>query len=136
MLSRESLRRKAFESYLSKLSRMEVSVILFGSRARGETTALSDYDLLVIKRSPDIGVKPHEIEPKLEATVVETTLDKLKEEARYNSLILAAILEGKLILDNLKIQHEIQELRKKLTRQGALVTNKGVYFPKDDTTRP
>ena len=136
MQSRESLRQEAFESYLSKLSKMEVSVILFGSRARGDTTALSDYDLLVIKRSPEIRVKPHEIEPKLEATVVETTPDKLKEETRHNSLILAAILEGKLILDNLKIQHEIQELRKKLTSRGALITKKGVYFPKDDTPRP
>ena len=130
MRLRRDLKQEAFERYLTKLSKMEVSVILFGSRAREEATALSDYDLLVIKGKPEMRIRPHEIEPMLDATVLETTPEELEKKAYHNSLTLAAILEGKLILDNLRINQKLQELRKKLIKQGASINSKGIHFPK------
>ena len=47
---REKARRKLFEEYLRRLSEEPVTVILFGSRARGDYNLLSDYDLLIIYR--------------------------------------------------------------------------------------
>jgi len=47
---REETRRKLFEEYLRRLSEEPVTVIIFGSRARGDYNLLSDYDLLIIYR--------------------------------------------------------------------------------------
>jgi len=50
MRSKERFMEEAFDRYLDGLKGEELTLILFGSRARGEQTALSDYDLFVIKK--------------------------------------------------------------------------------------
>jgi len=108
---------------------MRVSVILFGSRARGDATAASDYDLLVVKEDRALNVAPHLIEPMLDGTVVEVSVDELEERACESLVVLAALLEGKLVLDNLGIRRRLEELRSELVRRGASVDARGVRFP-------
>ncbi len=122
-------KEEAFERYLSRLRGMRVSVILFGSRARGDATAASDYDLLVVKEDKNLEVSPRLLEPMLDATVVEVSVDELEERAFESSLVLAALLEGKLVLDNLGIRRRLEELRSELVKRGASVDAKGVRFP-------
>jgi predicted nucleotidyltransferase len=128
-LSGRCSKEEAFERYVSRLRGMRVSVILFGSRARGDATAASDYDLLIVKEDRALSVAPHLLEPMLDATVVEVCLNELEERACESSLVLAAVLEGKLILDNLGIRRRLEELRSELVRRGASVDARGVRFP-------
>jgi predicted nucleotidyltransferase len=128
-LSVRCSKEEAFERYVSRLRGMRVSVILFGSRARGDATAASDYDLLIVKEDRALSVAPHLLEPMLDATVVEVCLDELEERACESSLVLAAVLEGMLILDNLGIRRRLEELRSELVRRGASVDARGVRFP-------
>ena len=43
-----------FKRYLDGLTEEDITVILFGSRTRGEQTALSDYDLLIIRKQENM----------------------------------------------------------------------------------
>jgi len=124
------LKAEAFQSYVSKLGGERVTLILFGSRARGGHTALSDYDLLVIKENEDIRVKPHEVEPRVDASVFDITAAQLEEMMYWHSVVVAAPLEGRIILDNLGLAARLQELREKALREGASVSRRGVRFPR------
>lgn len=126
---------EAFERYIDGLKGEAVTLILFGSRARGEQTALSDYDLLVIRKRGDEGSAYKNFEPHLSISIFEVWLDELESTAYWNSVVLSALLEGCVILDNLGVGLKLKRLRERLVKEGAYITKKGVKFPKADTQR-
>ena len=90
---REEARRKLFEEYLRRLSEEPVTVILFGSRVRG------DYNLLIIyreRRAP----KPHELGLSLNAQCFLVHESELRERAYDSSVVIADLLEGRILVDN------------------------------------
>ncbi len=89
--------------------------------------ALSDCDLLTIKKDENIKIKPHEIEPLLDASVFEASFKEIEEKVYWNSIILAAILEGKVILDNLSIGSKLINESKGKDCEG-----RGFYIKKRD----
>jgi predicted nucleotidyltransferase len=123
-------REEAFERYLDGLKGEDIALILFGSRARGEQTALSDYDLLAVKRRGSTSSAYKDFEPNLNISIFEVWLDELEPAAHWNSLVLAALLEGRVILDNLGIASELKRLRERLIERGAYISKKGVKFPR------
>jgi predicted nucleotidyltransferase len=121
---------EAFERYLASLKDEAITLILFGSRARGEQTALSDYDLLVIKKREAESSAYRNFDPHLNLSIFEVWLDELESAAYWNSVVLSALLEGQILLDNLGVKGELMRLRERLLREGAYVSKKGVRFPK------
>ena len=121
---REETRRKLFEEYLRRLSEEPVTVILFGSRARGDYNLLSDYDLLIIyreRRAP----KPHELGLSLNAQCFLVHESELRERAYDSSIVIAALLEGRILVDNLNLAEEIRE-------KGAAISRDRVVYPVDN----
>jgi predicted nucleotidyltransferase len=130
MRSKERFIEEAFERYLASLKDEAVTLILFGSRARGEQTAMSDYDLLVIKKRGATSSAYRNFDPRLNVSIFEVWLDELESAAYWNSVVLSALLEGHILLDNLGVKEEFMKLRERLLREGAYVSRKGVRFPK------
>jgi len=130
MRSRERFMEEAFERYLASLKDEAITLILFGSRARGEQTALSDYDLLVIKKRGAASSAYRNFDPHLNLSIFEVWLDELESAAYWNSVVLSALLEGQILLDNLGVKGELMRLRERLLIEGAYVSKKGVRFPK------
>jgi predicted nucleotidyltransferase len=130
MRSKERFMEEAFERYLASLKDEAVTLILFGSRARGEQTAMSDYDLLVIKKRGATSSAYRNFDPRLNVSIFEVWLDELESAAYWNSVVLSALLEGHILLDNLEVKEEFMKLRERLLREGAYVSRKGVRFPK------
>jgi predicted nucleotidyltransferase len=130
MRSKERSIEEAFERYLASLKDEAITLILFGSRARGEQTALSDYDLLVIKKREAESSAYRNFDPHLNLSIFEVWLDELESAAYWNSVVLSALLEGQILLDNLGVKGELMRLREGLLREGAYVSKKGVKFPK------
>jgi predicted nucleotidyltransferase len=123
-------REEAFERYLDALRGEGVTLILFGSRARGEETALSDYDLLVVRGRGCASSAYRDFDPHLNISIFEVWLDELESAAHWNSVVLAALLEGRVILDNLGIATELKRLRERLMERGAYISKRGVKFPR------
>jgi len=130
MKSRGRSTEEAFERYLHGLKEEPLTLILFGSRARGEQTALSDYDLLVIRRRGTTCSAYKNFDPRLNISVFEVWLDELEPAAYWNSIVLSALLEGQVVLDNLGVEEELRRLRERLMREGACISKKGVRFPR------
>jgi predicted nucleotidyltransferase len=83
-----------------------VRIVLFGSRARGEATARSDVDLLVVL--PEVANKRHAAVEVLRALgdlpvaadVVVTTPEELARRGQVNGDVLrAALREGKVVYE-------------------------------------
>jgi len=95
----KKLGRRLFEEYLRRLGEEPVTVILFGSRARGDYNLLSDYDPLIIyreRRAP----KPHELGLSLNAQCFLVHESELRKRAYDSSVVIADLLEGRILVDN------------------------------------
>lgn len=94
-------KEEQFKDYVNSLCSKNYTVILFGSKARGDFKKYSDYDLLVIR----------EDFPKFPPTdAIELHFYKKekvdKEIAEFNTVIIDAFYEGKLLCDKLNIYEE------------------------------
>jgi len=69
--------------------RMAMAVVLFGSRARGDNTPLSDWDLLAIVPTGEYRVEVVSI-----GQVVWLPLDKLDSVLETSMIILDAVFDG------------------------------------------
>ena len=122
---REEARRKLFEEYLRRLSEEPVTVVLFGSRARG------DYDLLIIyreRRAP----KPHELGSSLNAQCFLVHESELRERAYDSSIVIAALLEGRMLVDNLGLADDLKKLAEEIREKGAAISRDRVVYPVDN----
>lgn len=109
---------------LKEASSVGATLILFGSRARGDHSLMSDYDLLAIYR--DMPVKGGGII----VNVFNLKLEELEEEAYRSPLVLSALLTGRVVLDGLGIEGALAELRERLKTAGARVESDRIVMPK------
>lgn len=90
-----------FKEYVAYLCNNNFTVILFGSRARGDFKIYSDYDLLVIGEElprfpPTDAIELHFYKRE--------RIDK--EIAEFNTVVIDAFYEGKLPCDKLNIYED------------------------------
>jgi len=86
--AREEEARRVIE----ELCRKSLVVALFGSRARGDHTPLSDWDLLAVVESGDYKVEHGRV-----GQVVWLPLDKLEEVLEWSMVVLDAVTDAKPI---------------------------------------
>lgn len=113
------------------LSEEPVTVILFGSRARGDYNLLSDYDLLIIyreRRAP----KPHELGLSLNAQCFLVHESELRERAYDSSMVIAALLEGRILVDSLSLADDLKKLAEEIRGKGAAISKDRVVYPVDN----
>ncbi len=106
IIKRSRDKEEAFKWFIRELVRRrpKSTLILFGSRARGEATPLSDYDLLAITDGPLNVEKP----PFVQLFVIDVR-DLELEVRRFNTVLVDAITEGIVLHDGLGIYEEVKE---------------------------
>lgn len=98
-----------FKEYVSYLCEKNYTVILFGSRARGDHKVYSDYDVLVI------GDEFPKFPPTDAIEVHFYRRERVEKEVKdFNTVVIDAFYEGKVLCDNLNIYEEMR--RKVLDR--------------------
>jgi predicted nucleotidyltransferase len=121
--------KKYVDEAVECLKGEKVTAILFGSVARGEQTAISDIDILVIADPEYMSeADKQKFPPKVSAYIVSRT--ELNTLAYTNSLVIAALLEGVVLINNLNIGAELERMKKDLQARGAEVTTKQIRYPK------
>jgi len=99
-------------------------VALFGSRARGDYTPLSDWDLLAVVESGD-----YKVEHRGVGQVVWLPLDKLDDVLEWSMVVLDAVADAKPICGD---REKLEEVRKKVeeyVRRRGLVRTKHGWLP-------
>jgi predicted nucleotidyltransferase len=99
-------------------------VALFGSRARGDYTPLSDWDLLAVVEGGD-----YKVEHRGVGQVVWLPLDKLDEVLEWSMVVLDAVADAKPICGD---REKLEEVRKKVeeyVKRSGLVRTKHGWFP-------
>lgn len=105
-----------------------MTAILYGSVSRGEATAISDVDILIIADRDSIAeLDLYGLPTQVSPYVVER--HKLREMAYTNSVVIAALLEGVLLVDNLSMMAELEELKKEIEASGGKVTHRQIRYP-------
>lgn len=122
----DELTKAAYEDLLSSLKERRVTLILFGSRASGTHTLLSDYDLLAIYDDEPVKSKG------LTVNVFNVKRSELTEKLN-SPMLISALLGGKIILDNLNLSQKILELKEELKRRGAKLESDRIILPRSDS---
>ncbi len=106
IIKRSMDKKEEFSEFIQELVRRrpKSTLILFGSRARGDATPLSDYDLLAITEGPLNVEKPTFVQ-----LFVIDVRDLEFEVKRFNTLLVDAITEGVVLHDGLKIYEEVRK---------------------------
>jgi len=125
-------KERRFRRFIEDARRMfprQLTLILFGSRARGEQTMLSDYDLLAIcdaqvyeklLETRPIGVQLFHIDPgSLEG-----------EMRRFNTILVDAALEGKPMHDGLGVWGLLRRMAWEEVRRRRLEKTRAGWLPK------
>ncbi len=124
--SREKEKKfKQFVEYVKSTYDSDVTLVLFGSRARGDYNMLSDYDTLILcsdevyarlRRLKPTGVQLFHINP-----------DKLDEAvALFNTILVDAVVEGVLLHDGLNLWDRVRErVFSEISRRGVGKTDIG-----------
>ncbi len=100
--AREEEARRVIEELCGKA----LVVALFGSRARGDHTPLSDWDLLAVVDSGG-----YRVEHRRVGQVVWLPLDKLEEVLEWSTVVLDAVTDAKPICGN---HEKLEEVKKKV----------------------
>ena len=123
------IEKKYFKNFISSLKRRLgenlISVVLFGSRARGDQKPESDWDLLIIaKNLPERFMQRYwfikESLPTEWRGIVSIIAKTPQEfEANLASLYLDIALDGKVIYDkNNYAQNRLSDLKKLINKKG------------------
>jgi hypothetical protein len=123
---REVVRAREEEArrLIEELCGRALVVALFGSRARGDYTPLSDWDLLAVVESGD-----YKVEHRGVGQVVWLPLDKLDEVLEWSMVVLDAVADAKPICGD---REKLEEVRKKVeeyVRRRGLVRTKHGWLP-------
>lgn len=117
---------KEVAKYLEKLCSSGYTVILFGSRARGDYRPDSDWDILVVGDSkPEVQLlpvnlffyKPLELDENIE---------------NFNTIVVDAFYEGKPLCDNLGIYSRYREKVLEEVKKRKLVKRREGWFPAEN----
>ncbi len=111
IIKRSRAKEEAFRGFIRELVKRKPrsTLILFGSRARGDATPLSDYDLLAVMDGPVDVEKPSFVQ-----LFVMDIRDLESEVRRFNTVLIDAVMEGIVLHDGLSIYEEV---RRKVERE-------------------
>lgn len=109
-------REARFRDLLNEVCSKALVVALFGSRAKGSNTPLSDWDLLAI-----IPTGQYKIEAKDIGQVVWLPLDKLDEVLEYSMIILDAVIDGKVLCGDHAVFENVKSRVKSYIEEKGLV---------------
>jgi len=99
-------------------------VSLFGSRARGDYTPLSDWDLLAVVESGD-----YKVEHRGVGQVVWLPLDRLDEVLEWSMVVLDAVADAKPICGDWEKLEEVRNKVEEYARRRGLVRTKHGWLP-------
>jgi predicted nucleotidyltransferase len=99
-------------------------VALFGSRARGDYTQLSDWDLLAVVESGDSKVEHRGV-----GQVVWLPLDELDEFLEWSMLVLDAVTDAKPICGDRGKPEYVRKKVEEYARRRGLVRTRHGWFP-------
>ena len=119
-----SAREEEARRLIEELCGRALVVSLFGSRARGDYTPLSDWDLLAVVESGD-----YKVEHRGVGQVVWLPLDKLDEVLEWSMVVLDAVADAKPICGD---REKLEKVRKKVeeyVRRRGLVRTKHGWLP-------
>lgn len=120
MVRRGKEKEAGFRAYSDEVKSMDALVVLFGSRAREDSTPLSDYDLLIIsdERPPD---------PPNYVQLFWYRWEEVEEGVRsFNTILVDAIVEGKVLHDSRGAYRSLREaVEIEIERRGLVKTALG-----------
>ncbi|MGC9136500.1 nucleotidyltransferase domain-containing protein [Caldivirga sp.] len=122
---REISRRRELEAeqVIQHLCGRSLAVALFGSRARGNNTPLSDWDLLAIVSSGEYKIEQINI-----GQIVRLPLSRLNDIIEYSMIILDAITDGKLLCGDPSVFNEVKaRVDDYVHRMGLTRTSRGWF---------
>ena len=111
---------------INELCRRAVAVVLFGSRARGDNTPLSDWDLLAIVPTGEYRVEVMSI-----GQVVWLPLDNLDHVLEVSMVILDAIFDGKLLCSDEDVFMVVKRRVSDYVEKKGLVRTRAGWFRRD-----
>lgn len=94
----EAEREERFKKILKEVCGKALAVALFGSRARGDNTPLSDWDILAI-----IETGEYRIESSGIGQIIWLPLDKIRNVIEWSMIILDALVDAKLLCGDGKV---------------------------------
>ena len=104
------MKQERFQKTINELKDKKVTLILFGSQIKGTATPLSDYDILLIGDA--------EIELDfIDQFKYRDEEEVMREIMKLNTVVLDALLEGKPIIDNLKIFEKLKETAQNIVKE-------------------
>jgi len=117
--NRAKEKEKKFLEATKRLKDRDITLILFGSQAKGRASFLSDYDVVLIGEA-EIDLDFIDLFKFRNVDEVKMEIDKL------NTIVLDAFIEGKPIIDNLGVYdrlkkyalNKVKDRRIKKTRLG------------------
>ncbi|ABP50407.1 MULTISPECIES: nucleotidyltransferase domain-containing protein [Pyrobaculum] len=119
------LREARFRELLNELCGRALAVVLFGSRARGDHTPLSDWDLLAITPSGEYKLEVVDV-----GQVAWLPLDRLDEVLERSMIILDAVADGKVLCGDPQAFNVVKEKVEKYIRERGLVRTKSGWYPR------
>ena len=119
------MREARFREVLSELCGRSLVIVLFGSRARGDSTPLSDWDLMVIVPSGEYRIEALDI-----GQVVWLPLNRLNEVLERSMIILDAVTDGKVLCGNSRVFEEVRNRVNEYIKERNLVRTKDGWFPR------
>jgi len=111
---------------IDKLCHKAVAIVLFGSRARGDNTPLSDWDLLAIVPTGEYKVEVMSI-----GQVVWLPLDKLDHVLETSMIILDAIFDGKILCGDEDVFMMVKRRASDYVEKKGLVRTRDGWFRRD-----
>ncbi len=129
--------RKNLEKFMKEIIKKygQVTIILFGSRARGDYSALSDTDILIIMNKTSIRILEDVISIAYKSDLVSPEIHLFEkkwvlENFEKNTIILDAIYEGKILIDDLGITEQLKKRLENMLKEG-WIKNKNGWFRKN-----
>ncbi len=99
-----SLRETGFAAVLRELCGKALAVVLLGSRARGDNTPLSDWDLLAVTPTGQYKLEALDV-----GLVAWLPPDKLDEILERSTIVLDAFADGKLLCGDPEVFDKARE---------------------------
>ncbi|MEL9991432.1 MAG: nucleotidyltransferase domain-containing protein [Thermoproteus sp.] len=119
-------RERKFRELLERLCRSALAVVLFGSRARGDHTPLSDWDLLVLTQTGRYRVEAGKL-----GQIFWLPMDRVGEVLEFSMVILDAVVEGKLLCGDAEAFALVKRAVEEYIKRHDLVRTKGGWIRRD-----
>lgn len=119
-------RERRFNALLQRLCQSSLAVVLFGSRARGDHTPLSDWDILVLTETGHYRVEAGEL-----GQIFWLPIDEVDRVLDFSMVLLDAVMEGKLLCGSGEAFAKVRDRVEAYVKSRGLVKTKSGWIRKD-----